>query len=413
MPGMSYTLEYDPAGIDGDDDLGSPDSDNFGANVIVIGFTRMSLLKAPNAEAWNKQATFAGLNCTTARSHIRFRMLDSGQPFQWVFGPPDNWDDADRAFTTAAQPAVPNTTPISFLGILTHEFGHAMGLGHPKNEYGMMAQGFETWLRGPNHLLRTGLLPDDINGLRALYGNRRDSGHLDLSLSNTWVQTAEDLDATCDPLRESEASARAKLEAAVATNANIEVINQWIARTSEASAERAACEDDLNASQIAQCKVSSRADGWVDVLDADGELCGTRSGSSSAFPVVSGNVCPGAQIQVRFTVNNHSLERDVQANVEMWLSKNQRLNTQRGPDTRLQSIDERTVEIGAGESKVIGQVFRLPTAARAGNSYHVFLRAIPRDPQTGNSLMSQDLHVWNNATRSQGKVTVDPGACPS
>ena len=419
MPGVGYTLQYRPEGFDGDSDLGGTDSDNFGYGVIAIGFTQFTHANSPGAEAWAQVDEFES-SCTIVRSHIRFRMTDTiyqedpvtgedefvrYQPFQWVFGPPDSWRDADRDFYTAAQPRPSyNVTPISFLGILTHEFGHAMGLSHPLNDYAIMAQSTKTWLRGPDHSIRVGLLPDDIAGLRALYGSGN-ADYLDLSASHTWVKTKADKLDRCADLQAATDAAEDALSNAFAGNASPAVIGALLESYSQALSASEACDEDLNASQIRICTASARGTGWAEQLDGAVPcgLTGTRE--------MGDRICPGDQVQVRYTLNNHSPTRDLTARVELWLSEDEVFAPNRRPDRRLQSVDIRDSEVGALRSKSIGQVFRLPENAVDGMTYNVFVRARPHDPGTGGGLWGQDAHQWNNSTLIPGQITVDSGAC--
>ena len=132
--------------------------------MIVIGFTDGVAANSATAEAWAPGDPKDG--CTRTRAHILFSM-----DYNWIFGPPDTNAVDGRAFYTAAQSTKGgSSSPRTFLGILTHEMGHAVGLGHPDNNYAVMAQSFRTWFRGADHILRTRLLPDDTAGILALYG---------------------------------------------------------------------------------------------------------------------------------------------------------------------------------------------------------------------------------------------------
>lgn len=51
---------------------------------------------------------------------------------------------------------------VNMKAVMTHEVGHALGLTHSENPSALM------WWKVPNS--RTGLHPDDINGIRARYG---------------------------------------------------------------------------------------------------------------------------------------------------------------------------------------------------------------------------------------------------
>ena len=130
IPGSSLELVLE-SGITGDSDLGSPSAENYGTQTIVIGFTD-STLGSKDAEAWMSPNPSDG--CTRTRAHISFR-----KDLRWIFGPPDSNDVDGRSFYTAAQPPIGSSTAITFLGILTHEMGHAVGLAHPDDSYAVMA----------------------------------------------------------------------------------------------------------------------------------------------------------------------------------------------------------------------------------------------------------------------------------
>ncbi len=428
IPGSGLVLEFDQ-GITGDRNLESPSNDDFGDQTIVIGFTDAS--GPPEASATGFNA--ANDACERVRAHIRFRKSyvddrgtettddDISYPYHWVFGPPDTADVSPRSFVTAAQPAIPkpdgatgNVNSRTFLGILTHEMGHAVGLGHPDDDYAIMGQAFATWFRGEDNVLRTQLLPDDMAGVLALYGTSNVRTHLDVSVTNSWYRPKDDPYFCQD-----EVAALARAETAEAEIAAVvdklqgvggDVIREQLEALEEETAQaRIAlnqCTPD-NAMQRENCRVSSRSDNWAD-RELGSVLCGVARTSGSAFPPVTSTVCPGAQVQARYTLNNNSMFRDALVKAEMWFSRDTGLNAFDGQDQR--SDDVREFMLDAGRSATIGQVFRLPANAPAGETLRVFVRAVPYDPDTGQSLWRSDADRWNNAMmlRSSIQVSASP-----
>jgi hypothetical protein len=446
VPGSRLVLERG-SGISGDRDLQLPSQDNFGDQTIVIGFTDETF-KDPassqpkDAEAETEDGSASG--CTITRKHIRFRKtVDGSQFFHWTFGPPDN-SDCDfgasykptcRAFFTKDQPSpASKPVPITFLGVLTHEMGHAIGLEHPNDNYAVMAQNFGTWLRGNNEVLRTQLLPDDIAGVLALYGKSGDTAPLDVSVSNTWyesqIEWARDPDnkkknciaqfaavqKASDALANATGSAKARevSTGGASTSGGTSQDggnNDLLEALTQASNALRACEDALNAMQVDHCQVSSRADDWAGTTAGVGAFCGVNKTTGSAFPPASQKVCPGKQVQLRYTLNNHTKLRDVLVKSELWFSSDMVLNTQDGSDT--QSPDIREFTLRAASSAPVGHVFRLPAKVPAdakGNTY-VFIRAVPYDASTGASLLGTEADQWNNAIMVRHSIVVDPSAC--
>ena len=412
IPGSSLELELGPA-ITGDSNLGEPEDENHGTQTIAIGFTNLTAQSSSTAEAWAPGNPADG--CTRTRAHILFR-----KDFNWIFGPPDTTAVDGRSFYTAAQPKpVGSSRPRTFLGILTHEMGHAVGLGHPDDDYAVMAQGFRTWFRGPNHVLRTRLLPDDTAGVLALYGKAGVTKPLDVSVTTSWYKSAEaraDDECTAQ-IANVNAAARAVREATgLPVDADFpaesifkgEYAELWqaLANAQEALQD---CEDSKNAVQIDYCKVSGRGDAWADRLDKDAVFCGVNSRTASAYPPVSDRICPGGQVQVRYSLNNHASLRDVLVRSEVWFSSDTRLNARDGSDTMSPDVREFTVE--AADSATVGQMFRLPAGIPDGETRYVFVRAVPYDASSGASLWNSDVEQWNNANMMRQAITVDPVAC--
>jgi hypothetical protein len=397
-----------------------PEDEDFGAQTIVIGFTDEVAASSSTAEAFAKGDPQDG--CTRTRAHVMFRKtfkvgLGTFQAYNWIFGPPDTTDVDGRSFWTAEQPSVAGASaPLSFLGILTHEMGHALGLGHPNENYAIMAQSFRTWFRGPDHVLRTRLLPDDIAGLRALYGDGSDRDHLDISVTNSWMKSG-DLRASCSTqegaiaaLEDQLALAETGLDMLPAHKRELVEANIARLRGDIADAEDAlqACLDEGAAAQTNNCMVSSRGDEWAE-RENGLVFCGVNAEAGSAFPPVGSRICPGRFMQLRYTLNNHGLARDVLAKAEVWLSPTSKLNVSN--PKMLKSPDVREFSVSALDSSTIGQNFRMPADAQDGQAYEVFVRVVPHDPASGADLWSQDADKWNNAIMLRRGVTASLAAC--
>jgi len=161
--------------------------------------------------------------------------------------------------------------------------------------------------------------------------------------------------------------------------------------------------------QVDNCKISSRGDDWTGKLTGVGAFCGVNSKTGSAYGKVSAKICPGEQIQLRYTLNNHSMFRDALVKSEVWFSRDTTLNARDGIDR--QSPDIREFTIGSETSASLGQMFRLPANAPEGETLYVFVRAIPHDAQTGASLWKSDTDRWNNAIMLSRSIKVDSAVC--
>ena len=411
IPGSSLVLQYD-TGITGDSSLGEPEDENYGTQMIVIGFTDGVAAGSATAEAWAPGDPKDG--CTRTRAHILFR-----KDYNWIFGPPDTTAVDGRSFYTAAQPSkVGSSSPRTFLGILTHEMGHAVGLGHPDNNYAVMAQSFRTWFRGADHVLRTRLLPDDTAGILALYGKTGVTKPLDISVTTSWYKSAAAQFNTCTTqIANVNAAARAVSEATgVPVDAQFpadvifkgEYVELFQALENAQNALRA-CQDSKNAVQIDYCKVSSRGDDWADRMKQDGVFCGVNSQTGSVYPTVSDKICPAGYVQLRYSLNNHTSLRDALVKTEVWFSRDTQLNAMDGSDTKSPDVREFTVK--AADSETIGQMFRLPSSMASGETLYVFVRAVPHDTRTGDSLWASDIAPWNNAIMLRNTIKVDSAAC--
>lgn len=410
IPGSRLKLEFAP-GIGGDADLREPEDENYGAQTIVIGFTTLTAQSSSTAEAWAPGADSDG--CTRTRAHILFR-----KTFNWIFGPPDDTTVDGRSFYTAAQPRpVGGSQARSFLGILTHEMGHAVGLAHPDDDYAVMAQSFRTWFRGPGHRLRTRLLPDDTAGVLALYGDATVPRPLDVSVTNSWYRSAEAQFRTCttEIARVDAAALAIQRATGLPVGATFPAANIFkgeyadlFQALAEAQDALQACEDSKNAMQIDYCQVSSRGDDWADRLEEESVFCGVNA-HGSAYPPVSDRVCPGALVQLRYSLNNHTSLRDVRVRSEAWFSRDMELNVSDGRDVA--SPDVREFTLKAADSATIGHMFRVPANLPNGQRRHVFVRAVPHDVASGASLWTADAEPWNNAIMLRHAITIDTAAC--
>jgi hypothetical protein len=323
-------------GILGDDNLDDYGVDDFPDQTIVIGFTT-----ANNAPAWAPH--HADDDCEYTQTHIYFRKSDT-----WVLGPPATTDVDGKHFGGG----------ISFRAVLLHEMGHALGLAHASDTYAVMDHGTKAWTRGPNEVTQMELLPDDIDGLRALYGNGG-GNDFDVSLTNTWFRPESDYP------------------------------------------------DDEAAHQIQYCKVSSRGDVYAPRED-ELVFCGVNM-APSAYDTVGERVCPGRYLQLRYTINNKS-NHTLDIEEQVWLSLDDDLEVN-GAAMDLKSPDVRWWSIGPEDSSTIGRVFRVPATAPDG-TYRVYARAVPYNAITGASLWSQDEDQWNNSIRVRGRIIVDSNVCP-
>jgi hypothetical protein len=428
VPGSRLVFERGSS-IAGDTDLEDTNRDHFGDQTIVIGFTNEKF-DSDTAEAATSRDEH---KCTIQRAHIRFRKNDDPKhPFYWVFGPPDdyNCNTTDtptpkhdcRSFITKEQPATPGNTSVrTFLGILTHEMGHAVGLDHPDDNYALMAQNSRTWLRGKNEVLHTQLLPDDVSAVQALYGSSSDHPLLDISVTNTWYESDIQechgqqvaVKKASDALDEATGSHARKAPPADSSGGGSQDSNDKYAELYQAlnQAEDALqiCKADHNADQVEHCRVSSRADRWATFIKP-GVLCGVKD-DHSVYPKVSNSICPGKQVQLRFTLNNQTNLREVLVRTEVWFSSDMALNRADGSDVQSPDLSEFTLP--AASSAPVGQVFRLPAKvpADANGQTYVFVRAVPYDPKTNASLLDTETDQFNNAVMIPDYIKVDAAAC--
>ena len=288
IPGSRLVLERD-AGITGDSDLNGTDKDNFGQQTIVIGFTNDKPTDSPDAEAWTDPAA-PNDGCTKTRAHIQLR-----KDFYWIFGPPDSTDVDGRSFATSQQPGPKDSDTLrTFLGILTHDMGHALGLANPLDDYAIMAQGFGTWFRVEMTCRSPGFCPTTPPASWRCMANPPPVPP-DISVSNTWYKSASEVALSkCKTELANVTWYTQALDAATTKRppslSEIADLRQALA---EAKGELQTCQNSQNAMQHAHCMVSSRADEWTPLASKFGTLCGVNTGST--FPNVSKKVCRGSR----------------------------------------------------------------------------------------------------------------------
>ena len=347
VKGIDLELELVDSGILGDTDL--EPSDEYNKHSIIIGFTSDYATSSSTAPAWMKAA--ADDDCTFSRVHLYFAKYfnNAAQTVRtWDFGIPDvhgidYWEEGKVW-----------GSDLSFRAILLHEMGHALGLRHPTNKYAVMNHGTKTWMTGEDHA-HTELLPDDINGLRALYGNT-DAGNSDISLSNTTYLPASEY------------------------------------------------EDDDAAHQEKNCLVSSRADNWTAIGNAG--YCATRLTVGSSYQSVGNQICPGEQVQVRYTINN---KRDEQITTyeQLWFSTDSSLDIF---TDRLSSTTRQT-NVAANKSKLMSRIFTAPETLAPGE-YHVISYVSPYHPTSGTSLIGSEESIFNNYIPLRGTIEVLDASSP-
>jgi hypothetical protein len=396
VAGSSLTLEF-AGSIIGDRNLEEYDADTFDSHAIVIGFTDLTATSNEDAPAWSPKNPDDG--CWLTRRHVLFR-----KNITWTFGAPETTDVNGKSFGGGT----------SFRAVLLHEMGHAIGLAHETDTYAVMIHGTKAWTRGLNDEPQMELLPDDINGLHALYGNGRQE--FDVSVTNTWFMSAAarteyNVDnnirhAGCNNIEDSldellskrevlQGAGRAKVED------ELEVIEKRIDEEKIKLWECHYRED--TAAQTQNCKVSSRGDDYADPAD-QAVLCGVISSST-----VNSTVCPGGYLQLRYSVNNKS-GRNVRLQQQVWLSVDDNLEVN-GAARDLRSADVHEFDLNAGYSASIGRIYRVPANTPDGADYRVYVRVIPYDISSGQSLWVSDEDQWNNSIRVRGSIDVDSASC--
>ena len=333
--GIDIRLELGTT-IIGDDNL--DDSDDFGDHTIVIGFTD----EPDDNPAWTP--TTDDGNCAYLQTH-----LFVNEKYTWNFGVPADLT-VDGKYSGGAY---------FFRSILLHEMGHALGLNHPETGYAVMDHGTKVWTRGKDDTLRVELLPDDIAGLRALYGNGGPR-EFDISATNTWH-----LPATEYP------------------------------------------DDNANAAhQINICTVSSRGDDYFEPTGTkETGFCGVNFDTGSKYPPVSNRVCPGKDLQIRYALNNRS-DQTVTTEEQVWLSLDDDLEVNGAAmDIKLTQTQSRTLMPGSGR---VGRHYTVDAGTSDGE-YRVYVRVVPYDATTG-ALVGRHRPVEQQHPRA-GNDRVDSAAC--
>ncbi|MEQ8277787.1 MAG: matrixin family metalloprotease [Deltaproteobacteria bacterium] len=323
----------------GDIDLASvKKDDSYPDHSIVVGFTS----NINKAAVGGTDPDLGG--CTYVEAHARFN-----KSFNWIFGPPDDLGLSAIGFPGGS----------SFRAILLHEIGHTLGLAHAKENLSVMAYGVDAWTRGANEVPRAELFPDDLLGLQVTYEAANPTSAIDLTVSNTWFETA----------------------AEAGTN---------------------------KAKQVYNCKVSPRFDTYADI-HAGAVYCGVDpSLPAGAFPIGGYEVCAGDYVQVRYTLNNRSTINLI-TEEQLWFSEDQVFEVN-GAAADLQSPDTRTFDVPPMSSKIIGRVFRVPAGTPDG-TYNVYARVKPMTG-SGVDLLPFDVDIPNNSIRLFGEIVVDASACP-
>ncbi len=333
--GIDIKLEVGTA-ITGDDNL--DESDDFGDHTIVIGFTDIP----KNNPAWTP--TTDDGNCSYLQTHLYLRKSDT-----WNFEVP-----ADLAVDGKSSGGA-----YFFRSILLHEMGHALGLSHPETGYAVMDHGTKVWTRGKDDTLAVELLPDDLAGLRALYGNGG-AREFDISVTNTWY------------LPETEYP------------------------------------DEPAAHQIKMCTVSSRGDDYFTPTGTkETGFCGINFDKGSKYPTVSNRVCPGKDLQIRYALNNRS-DQTVITEEQIWLSQDDDLEVN-GAAMDIELTQTRSWTLVPGSAS-IGRHYTVDASTPDGE-YRVYVRVVPYDAATGASLWPNDTNQWNNSTRVPGTIVVDSAVC--
>ncbi|MGE0820866.1 MAG: hypothetical protein AB7G75_00370 [Candidatus Binatia bacterium] len=268
---------------------------------IHVGFTNNAAAN-PGGTFWNVDSA-----CNIVEAHIQFQDLSA---FGWTFSHPQAHGEPYYD-VTLSNAAGDRYFRISYV----HELLHAFGLSHSNDSYSMLNYGDRPWAnRLQDDAVRP--LPDDIEGLRALYplaGSR-----YDIAVLNTWY----------DP---------------------VAPVGSYPA-----------------ADQKQLCK-PSRGSAWNSDLFAD--VCGvTQSGAAGSTTVASGNT-----LRTRFAVANYSTERvDVVASLyfstdDIWDAAD------------VASATTRSFSVSANGSSQQGRTWTVPSGLTAGD-YYVIARVVATTP---------------------------------
>ncbi len=263
---------------------------------IHVGFTSDPTAN-PGGTFWDVDTG----SCTIREAHIQIQAADV---FSWSLMEPsfyglNYWEEG-----------LSNATGRYFRIMYVHELLHAFGLAHSNDGYGMLNYGDRPWA---NRDLgdRIMPLPDDLQGLRALYPS---------------------------------STARAE----------VAVLNTWFEPDNSGTTTYPA------ADQIQLCSPAV-GDAWADRYD---DLCATSNGG----PGIT-EVCPGDDLRVRFTVANYSTD-SVDLTAKAWFSTDEVLDYAAGGDVRSPTTHDTTVH-GSGTR---GRLFEVPTGLLFNREYHVIVK---------------------------------------
>ena len=129
--------------------------------------------------------TFDGINCTDWENlgQCSTGTVTLGVTYLWVFTGSNRLAGADVSMNSSC-----SFNPSTFLGVLSHEDGHVMGLGHSQFSGALMAA-FYTGTNSPQ--------ADDCNGARAIYPPQVQNFTLTVSKTGTGTVTSSPSGINC------------------------------------------------------------------------------------------------------------------------------------------------------------------------------------------------------------------------